>query len=410
MKKRIAILISAKYREKDFELANKGDYELIFFDWRKPIQEVITEIEEATFDGIFSYGDKGSLIAAYFVDKNNLAGPSVASILGCQHKYIARVAQKETNPEVTPDFWGIDLSDESVEPNIPSDIQYPVIVKPAISNYSFLVQKCHSEKELRDWIDQNAQKMREDSSEYKDFIHSIAPEINSNIVVIESFGKGIQATFDGYMYEGNAYAFGITDSIMREHGIGQFDRFEYPSTMPYSLNERLRKIAEKYLQKIDFRHGSFNIEFFYDIATDQIMIIECNSRSAMQFVKMYRDATNMDMCRMMIDLSIGDDPGIAAKNYSGKEVAVCAVFSHDVDAVVLDFPSKENLKKIEEEIPKGWLKKKKKKGQKLTALRHNEDWFRHSNLYFTAPSRKEIPSLIKKGKKLAQFTFQDMKK
>nr|MBP7493368.1 ATP-grasp domain-containing protein [Rhodoferax sp.] len=57
-----------------------------------------------------------------------------------------------------------------------------------------------------------------------------------------------------------------------------------------------------------FTHGLFNMEFFYDAATDRLTVIEFNPRMASQYSDLYQRVLGVDMHAMALALAYGQDP------------------------------------------------------------------------------------------------------
>ena len=62
------------------------------------------------------------------------------------------------------------------------------------------------------------------------------------------------------------------DSIMYPGTIA-FERFEYPSSLPEPVQQRMGGIARRLMRGIGYQDGMFNIEFMYDPETEAIRII-----------------------------------------------------------------------------------------------------------------------------------------
>ncbi|MCU0951809.1 MAG: ATP-grasp domain-containing protein, partial [Burkholderiaceae bacterium] len=63
-----------------------------------------------------------------------------------------------------------------------------------------------------------------------------------------------------------------------------------------------------FLHAIGYRHGFFNLEFFFDARSDRLTVIECNPRLASQFGDLYRRVQGVDAHAMALALALGDDP------------------------------------------------------------------------------------------------------
>jgi biotin carboxylase len=67
-------------------------------------------------------------------------------------------------------------------------------------------------------------------------------------------------------------------------------------------------VAQKFLAAIGFTHGCFNMEFFFDPATDRLSVIEFNPRLASQFSDLYLRVHGVNAHAMSLALAMGQDP------------------------------------------------------------------------------------------------------
>ncbi len=111
-------------------------------------------------------------------------------------------------------------------------------------------------------------------------------ELGTKYLLAEEHLSGQQVTYEGLVHNGECTTVGIVDSIMYP-GTICFERFEYPSSLPQSVQLRMADIANRFMHGIGFNNGLFNIEFMYNPAHDTIHIIEINPRLVSQFADLY---------------------------------------------------------------------------------------------------------------------------
>src|SRR5262249_47211881 len=122
---------------------------VILSDYTGPVLEIVPLIENriaqyatAGFSGITSaVGYPGMSVCSIMAQRLGLVGPPPPAILGCEHKYYSRVAQRELVPEATPDF-------RLVDPRRPESAKgitnFPVFLKPVKSCMSMNAYKVYS--------------------------------------------------------------------------------------------------------------------------------------------------------------------------------------------------------------------------------------------------------------------------
>ena len=118
----------------------------------------------------------------------------------------------------------------------------------------------------------------------------------------------------------------MIDEVMYP-GTQAFMRFEYPSRLPEEIQNRAKEIATKLLHGLNYHHGFFNIEFFYQPQTNDLKIIEINPRSASQLVNLYERVDGYNPYDVLFALAVGDTP-VIKKGEGPFQTAASFVFRH----------------------------------------------------------------------------------
>ena len=87
-----------------------------------------------------------------------------------------------------------------------------------------------------------------------------------------------------------------------------FSRFDYPSALPESVQQRMSDIAATLMPALGFDNGMFNIEMMYDPEADAISIIEINPRMASQFADLYEKVDGTNSYAVLLDIAQGRTP------------------------------------------------------------------------------------------------------
>src|SRR5262249_25010696 len=132
---------------------------------------------------------------------------------------------------------------------------------------------------------------------------------------------GDQVTVDGFIQNGKATTMGTVDSIMYP-GATSFERFEYPSSLPPEVQDRMCAISARAIEASGFDHSCFNVELFYDRERDQISIIEINPRISYQFADLYERVDGVNTYEVQLRLAIGD--GVTWAPRRGKDGAAAS--------------------------------------------------------------------------------------
>jgi hypothetical protein len=109
-------------------------------------------------------------------------------------------------------------------------------------------------------------------------------------------------------------------------GTPAFMRWEVPSRLSRAVQHRALDIARRFLDAVGYRHGFFNLEFFYDEATDRLTVIECNPRLASQFSDLHRRVLGADAHAMALALALGEDAAAVPRFAATAGAAVSLVY------------------------------------------------------------------------------------
>jgi len=270
----------------------------------------------------------GALAAALVAEKLRLPGTSPESILAAQHKLHARHVLQRVAPEANLAFAGLDAVYGG---EIPQGLAYPAFVKPVKAAFSVLARPVASREALHAhtrfgrrelWI------IRRLVDPFDRLCRARLPEAGTahRMLLEEPVPLHVaQYNLDGYVENGHVHALGVVDAVMYP-GTAAFMRWEYPSRLPATVQQRALDVARRFLGAIGYRHGMFNLEFFHDAASDRLSVIECNPRLASQFGDLYRRVRGIDPHLMGLALALGRDPQATPRCEPSANVAASLVY------------------------------------------------------------------------------------
>lgn len=251
------------------------------------VERIVAEAARAGVSAVVSTDDyPGSTLAAIVAHRLGLPGTPVVANLLCQHKYHSRLIQQRAQPDAVPPF-------ALLEPGMAPDFPFPFFIKPIKSFFSvgaFQIDGCQALQSLAPRASLPAaffEPLEQLMERY------VGIRAGGSTVLAEGLLTGSQATFEGYAFEGRVYPVGVVDSIMFA-GTLAFERFEYPSTLPMEVQDRMTAVAARVMDASGFTHGQFNIEFLYDSANDRLGIVEINPRMASQFADLYEKVDKLE--------------------------------------------------------------------------------------------------------------------
>jgi hypothetical protein len=310
------------------------------------IEQILARFRNVDIAAVISTDDyPGSTLACIIAKKLRRPAPEPAVNLLCQHKYRSRLVQQCLVPDTVPPFASLNVND----PALPSPFVFPVFVKPIKSFFSIGSQPVSSQSELATVCDRwkALDTFFEPFDRLLEHVLGILPDANR--MIVESLLDGSQVTVEGFVFEGEVTILGVVDSVLFP-GTLAFERFQYPSRLPLSVQERMALIAGKVIQGFGYDNGMFNIEMTHDQDSDRIFIIEINPRMASQFADLYEKVDGFNSYEILLDIALGERPHLKRNQGKHKVAASCVLRTFE-DKIVVSLPSDAHRKKVMECYP-----------------------------------------------------------
>ncbi|MEZ5661527.1 MAG: ATP-grasp domain-containing protein [Burkholderiaceae bacterium] len=272
----------------------------------------------------------GALCAALIAERLGLPGTSPDAILRLQHKLLCRELIEQVAPEANVGFSLLECELGHL-PDQP--MSFPAFVKPIKASFSVLARKVESLAELRDHVRFGPFERLIIERLVKPFDdvcrRRLSCPVDARHMIVEESVSAEQFNLDGYVFDGQAHCIGVVDEIMYP-GTQAFLRFAYPSRLPQAVQERAFDVAVRVLKAAGFDHGFFNMEFFYDRASDRLSVVEFNPRLAAQLADLYERVDGLDVHGMSVAMALGRDPSSVARLPSRAGAAAsCALRTFD---------------------------------------------------------------------------------
>jgi hypothetical protein len=308
---RAGALQDMAFDEAGFDLFSfPSNANLVWFDMQRFVERLARKAVARGWHAVSSSHEQfGALAAALLAERMGWPGTPVAAVLACQHKFHARQVLQRVAPEANV---GFELLDAEYGAPIPGGLAYPRFVKPVKAAFSVLARTVNSHAELHRhtrfgawelWVIRRLVEPFERMARQR-----LGPGLPSaHRMLLEEPVHGEQFNLDGYAFQGEVHAIGVVDAVMYP-GTQAFMRFELPSRLDAPVQRRALEVARRFLQDVGFSHGLFNMEFFYDAATDRLSVIEFNPRMAAQFSDLYLRVLGLDLHALALALAHGKDP------------------------------------------------------------------------------------------------------
>lgn len=305
-----------------------------------------------SIDAIVGYWDfPTTCLVPYLNQKMRLAGPSLQSVLKCEHKYWSRVEQSQVIQNI-PKFCAFNPYDIDARAMI--KLAYPFWIKPVKSFASQLGFRIHNDQELADSITIIRAGIERFSIPFNYFLDQVprpqaVTDVNGEFCIAESIISGRQCTLEGYVYHGQVEVYGVVDSI-REPNRSTFVRYQYPSRLPKRIQQRMIREAGVVMKHLQYDNAPFNIEFFYDEHHDRIWLLEINPRISQSHCDLFRKVDGASHHEVMIDLALGNQPDFPKRNGDFHCAAKFFFRTHN-NGVLKQVPNQEQVRRVIEHFP-----------------------------------------------------------
>jgi hypothetical protein len=319
---------------------------LFTFDALAFVERTVRRYEDRGLDAVVTSDEQfGPFLASLIAARLGLPHSPVEAVLTIQHKYYARLAFARIAPEANPAFGllrrGFERPDE-----VP--LGYPFYVKPAKAAFSVLARRVESFDELY----RHTRFGRFERAIIERLVRPFADVMRAHSklvedpfsMVAEGALKGRQVTANGYVRGGRVTMLGTVDSIMYR-GTDQFQRFQYPSSLPQAELDRIDALAARLVPGVGFSHGMFNIEMRLDSATGALSVIEMNPRAAGQFYDLFERVDGYSLFDTLLALECGEDP-VVRRREGRQKVAASFVLRDLVGEGLSRWPSSAEIERL----------------------------------------------------------------
>jgi len=364
---------------------------------------------KASIDGIIGFWDfPVSTVLPIIRSRFDLAGPSLTSVLKCEHKFWSRLVQQEVVPEMIPPFQQINPFAE--EPEHQLKIGYPFWLKPVKSVLSHLGFLIRDPGELRTAL----QHTREHIGRYAkpfNFIldHAELPnsvrEVDGYHCIAEGLiSQGQQCTLEGYVHKGEVVVYGIVDSIREGVHLSSFARYQYPSRLPDMVQQRMIEATRKVLKRTGYDNSPFNIEFYWNEEDDSVHLLEINTRISKSHCPLFKMVDGEFHHDVMIDVALGRNPSFPYRQ-GNFTTAAKFMIRRFCNGRVSRIPGQSDIDNVKERFPETDVLLNVQEGLWLSDLKDQDSYsYEIADLFMGAESHERL--LDDYGKALDMLPFQ----
>lgn len=374
------------------------------------VEDAVKEIENAPVspDAIVGYWDfPTTALLPVLRQRFGLPGASLEAVLKCEHKYWSRVEQAKVAPECVPAFQAVDPFAD--DPVAQIHIDYPFWIKPIKAHSSHLGFKIENGEQLRQVIPKirdNIGSFAEPFEEVMAYIDppaEIAGVTGYHCIAEGIISQGEQCTVEGYMHNGEAYLTGIVDTIRDSKSHSVLMRYLYPSQLPRKVQQRIFELSSSVMRHFGYDDSPFNIEYYYHRDTDELHLLEINSRLSRSHGAIFQLVDGAPHFQVMVDVALG----IESRMPQGKgryKIAAKKMIRVFKDGIVKRVPSEEKIRKVEETFPGAKVQLEVEEGMRLSELLYQDSFsFELAVVFIGGEDAEKLDDNIKRCLEMLPF-------
>ena len=388
-------------------------YETEEFDIPGMLKEAEDQLNafDGTIDAIAGYMDfPVSTMLPILCNKFGARTTSLESLLKCEHKYWSRSVQHEVIPDHIPNFTAFDPFDDRALSKIgQAGLAFPFFVKPIKSSGSRLGFRIDNPEDFADAV----QKLRADIGTISTPFNYVLDQadlpdeikaIDGRYCMAEQIIGGRQCTVEGYVYEGEVVAYGIVDSI-RYPQVLSFFYYLYPSNLPARVQDKMAELTRTIMSHTGFNNSAFNIEYFWDEVSDQIWLLEINTRISQSHCDLFEKVDGISNQQVTVNLALGrrpDMPHRQGQHHVAGKFFYRVFFS---DATVTAVPDQEQIDAAQAQVPGTVIAPQVKVGTRLSDL-PEQDAYSYAVAYIWMGAKSQGKLLWNYEQTIKSLNFQ----
>jgi hypothetical protein len=348
-----------------------------------------------------------STMVPILCERLGLRWASTESVVKCEHKYWSRLEQAKVIDEI-PRFGLIDLAN----PELPDGLRFPVWVKPIRSASSELAFHADDHRQLAQvaaTIGRGIRRIGDAFGTVLDLL-DLPPElagIGGSACLVEEAATGRQVTVEGYSHEGDVHVYGIVDSVTVPGGTS-FLRYQYPSTIPGPVAERMIDLTRRVITQIGYDGATFNVEYFWDADRDTLTLLEINPRHSQSHAVLFAWVDGVASHHHMVELALGRAP--RPPHRQGPHATAAKWFvRRSTDGVVRRVPTPEEIARVEHDVEACVVEVTIEPGERLSE-RHDQDSYSYAiaNVYVGGASEGELARKFEQAVTALPFEIEDV--
>jgi hypothetical protein len=329
-------------------------------DWRrtplqKMVERAIESIEGAgrTVDAITGFGGfPVAPMVALLCRHYALPGPSLESVVACEHAAWSRLLQSSASPVNVPPFATVDAFDAAGLDAV--GLPFPFLVRPVNALADDLSFRIAAPRDLEAAGAELRAQLPSFLPAFDDLLAHV--EIPRSIVgvggrhcIAEPIVGGHRCRVESHAFGEEIHTYGVVDLV--PHALdATLARCEYPSHLPFPLQDELKEIVSHLGRAFGFWSTTFNVEIVCDTATGELWVSDVRVGPAHLEADLFEMVDGTSGYAVAVDLALGRRPAFVHGRGRYGCAAKFLVRTWD-DTVVTRVPTTAELEMIRRAMP-----------------------------------------------------------
>jgi biotin carboxylase len=411
--KKMLVLGPRHYLDELRQHYSNHQYQLVYYNSDLVFQHGLSKyikrtVSENKYDGFIGLIDDASQVAAILAQATGKPGPSLEGLLNCQNKYLARKIQHEVMPDMSVDvFTSGQFKSKKVR-----NISFPLFVKPVRGSMSYFAQEVGDVEELKEMIKAYGHEKSQHIDNFTQIyrlghVSHECLDTYKELLCEEAIPHGIQVTIDGFSQNGDVGWFGgMTRSVFYPNKIS-FKRFDFPYRVNDALYTKITENLATVIRASGLDNTLFNIELKIDLDTEDVRIIEINTRASSQFMYPIQVVTGIHPLDIGLDIAAGKTIDLARWSKGREQCSVC-VLRREHDAKVISLPTKASIEKLRHRYPGLRVNFFAWPGNKLSEFSQDSRSFRYAEVVIPHDESDNINEILYYITKRLHFDLEDL--
>jgi len=346
-------------------------------------------------DAVIGYWDfPTSAVVPMLARRMGLPGPTLEAVGRCEHKFWSRLEQREVIPSQVPRFQAIDPFAEEPLKNL--ELDYPFWIKPVKAHSSFLGFYIDSASRFQSHLTEIKGKITTLGRPFNEFMAHVdcPPAVQAvdgnHCIAEEIIASGSQCTLEGYCWQGEVEILGIVDSIRGGKRRSSFTRYQYPSRLPRAVQARIKHLSRTVMRHLKYDGAAFNIEYYWNPATDELRLLEINSRISKSHSPLFLMVDGATNQKAVVELGLGRRPQFPHRQGEFK-VAGKFMLRFFRDGMLDRVPTEEDIERLKHSYPEARVRLLASEGTRLSDLKLQDSYsFEVAEIFLGAGGQKEL--------------------